>query len=173
MQDCGLENFTIEIIEECETQGQANEREQFRINVLKSKMPKGYNRTNGGEGGTHKPRIIFLSVREMLAKRLKELRFRNDITQAEFVRALGVAHQTVASWESGRTEPSNTALRDIADYFNVSADYLLGRETPKAPALSDEQTIVLKGFDDLSDAGRNALMVVLEALLTCPARAAV
>ena len=61
MQDCGLENFTIEIIEECETQDQANERERFLINVLKSKLPNGYNRSNGGEGGIHKSRIISLN----------------------------------------------------------------------------------------------------------------
>ena len=107
----------------------------------------------------------------MVIARLKSLRNSRKLSQKDFAQALRVSQQTVASWESGRTEPSNTALRDIADYFNVSADYLLGRETPKAPALSDEQTIVLKGFDDLSDAGRNALMVVLDGLRTVfPAR---
>ena len=50
MQDCGLENFTIEIIEECETQEQANLQERFWIKVLNSKMPDGYNRSSGGEG---------------------------------------------------------------------------------------------------------------------------
>ena len=109
----------------------------------------------------------------MVIARLKSLRNSRKLSQKDFAQALRVSQQTVASWESGRTEPSNTALRDIADYFNVSADYLLGRETPKAPALSDEQTTILKSFDDLNDAGRNALIVVLNGLRAAyPARVA-
>ena len=48
MRDCELENFTIEVIEECETQEQANERERFWIKVLNCKIPTGYNQRNGG-----------------------------------------------------------------------------------------------------------------------------
>ena len=54
MRQCGLDNFTIEVIEICETAEQARQREIFWINVLKCKMPNGYNRSNGGEGGIHK-----------------------------------------------------------------------------------------------------------------------
>lgn len=58
MRDCGIENFTIEVIEECETQKQANERERFWIRVLKSKMPNGYNRSNGGEVSIREPQRV-------------------------------------------------------------------------------------------------------------------
>lgn len=53
MRECGLENFTIEIIKRCETQPQANERERFRICVLNCRIPNGYNRSNGGEVHVH------------------------------------------------------------------------------------------------------------------------
>ena len=53
MRDCGLDNFTIEVIEECATQEEANDRERFWIKVLNSKTPNGYNRSNGGEGGQY------------------------------------------------------------------------------------------------------------------------
>ena len=46
----GVENFTIELIEECETQEQLNEREIFWIAELNTKHPIGYNFTDGGEG---------------------------------------------------------------------------------------------------------------------------
>ena len=45
MRDCKIENFTIEVIEECETQIQANERERFWIKFLNCKVPNGYNRS--------------------------------------------------------------------------------------------------------------------------------
>ena len=56
MRECGIENFTIEIIEECENQEQANERERFWIKVLKCKVPNGYNRANGGGGYEYRNR---------------------------------------------------------------------------------------------------------------------
>lgn len=110
----------------------------------------------------------------MIVDRLKSLRISKKLSQKDFALAIRVSQQTVASWENGRTEPSNAALKDIADYFNVSTDYLLGRDATKAPALSDEQTTVLSGFDALNSAGRNALIAVLDGLRAAyPARVAV
>lgn len=51
MRECGVENFTIEIVEECNTQKQANNREQALIKELNCKVPNGYNRSDGGERG--------------------------------------------------------------------------------------------------------------------------
>ena len=46
----GAENFTCEVIEECDTREQLNEREIFWIAELNTKVPNGYNMTDGGEG---------------------------------------------------------------------------------------------------------------------------
>ena len=100
----------------------------------------------------------------MMIDRLKNLRSSRKLSQKDFAQALDVSQQTVASWENGRTEPSNAALTAIADYFNVSADYLLGRDTSTAPSLSDEQKKLLSGFDTLNSAGRNLLVGVLNSL---------
>ena len=100
----------------------------------------------------------------MIVDRLKNLRNSRRLSQKDFAQALEVSQQTVASWESGRTEPSNAALTAIADYFNVSADYLLGRDATKAPSLSEEQRKLLSGFDNLNSAGRNLLVAVLNSL---------
>ena len=48
----GVENFTVEVIEECATPEQLNEREIFWIAKLNTKHPHGYNMTDGGEGAT-------------------------------------------------------------------------------------------------------------------------
>lgn len=46
----GWENFTVEVLEECDTPEQLNEREQFWIAHFNSKTPNGYNCTAGGDG---------------------------------------------------------------------------------------------------------------------------
>ena len=48
----GWENFSVEVIEECETPEQLNEREIFWIAALNCKTPNGYNRSDGGDGPT-------------------------------------------------------------------------------------------------------------------------
>lgn len=63
----------------------------------------------------------------MVANSLRGLRKSRCLSQRDVARMLNVTQQAIASWENGRTEPSNMALVEIADYFNVSVDYLLGR----------------------------------------------
>ena len=52
IQKHGIENFKIEILEQCETIEQLNEREIFWIAALNCKKPNGYNQTDGGDGLT-------------------------------------------------------------------------------------------------------------------------
>jgi len=51
IQKYGWENFSAEIIEECKTQTELNEREMFWIAKLDCISPKGYNLNEGGSGG--------------------------------------------------------------------------------------------------------------------------
>lgn len=61
------------------------------------------------------------------ANRLRELRVDADLRQKDLADALGVAQTTIANYEQGARFPDETNLRRIADHFNVSLDYLLGR----------------------------------------------
>jgi len=69
----------------------------------------------------------------MLQSRLKELRARKRMSQHDLATVLSVSQQTVGSWEVGRSEPSTALLNEIASYFNVSVDYLIGRPEPEEP----------------------------------------
>lgn len=61
----------------------------------------------------------------MISNRLKTLRSTHNIKQAELAKTLSVSQSTISGWESERYEIDNFNLRKIADYFNVSIDYLL------------------------------------------------
>jgi transcriptional regulator with XRE-family HTH domain len=65
--------------------------------------------------------------------RLKEVRKESNISQQKLADYLNVARSTVAMWEIGGAEPDLTTIRRIADYFNVSMDYLLGRSDIRSP----------------------------------------
>lgn len=61
-------------------------------------------------------------------KRLKELRKQHNLTQKDLAKILGVYPQSVGYYENNINKPDPDMLIKIADYFQVSVDYLLGRE---------------------------------------------
>lgn len=60
--------------------------------------------------------------------RLKELRLDKGLSQMQLAKELNLSQSAVAKWELGKTEPTATAIIAVANYFNVSIDYLLGVE---------------------------------------------
>lgn len=59
--------------------------------------------------------------------RLKEIREKRRLTQAQLASILNLNQNTISRYESGEREANQEMLICIADYFNVSIDYLLGR----------------------------------------------
>lgn len=59
--------------------------------------------------------------------RLKELRLRDKKTQKELAAILGIDRTTYTKYETESSEPNLETLIALADYFNVSLDYLVGR----------------------------------------------
>lgn len=68
-----------------------------------------------------------IGVCKIFRNRLKELRESNNITQKELAAALDMTPAAIGLYEQGRRLPDLNILLKIADYFNVSVDYLLGR----------------------------------------------
>ncbi len=64
--------------------------------------------------------------------RLKELRKNKGISQLRLATELNTTQNTISRYETGEREPGIDELIKIADFFNVSVDYLIGRtENPK------------------------------------------
>lgn len=59
---------------------------------------------------------------------LKKLRLKKKLRQITLAKRLNISQVIVSLWENGLREPSMSSLIAVADYFNVSVDYLLGRE---------------------------------------------
>lgn len=58
--------------------------------------------------------------------RLKELRKKKGISQLRLAIELNTTQNTISRYETGEREPGIDELIKIADYFNVSVDYLIG-----------------------------------------------
>lgn len=64
----------------------------------------------------------------MFSTKLKELMTENHITKSELIKAVGLTDGAINGWLIKGAQPTAENIIKIADYFQVSADYILGRE---------------------------------------------
>lgn len=64
--------------------------------------------------------------RRLFGERLKLLRTEKNIGQNLLAKELQLSNASISYWETGKQEPTAEAIFKLANYFNVSADYLLG-----------------------------------------------
>lgn len=64
----------------------------------------------------------------MFSIKLKELREGRGLSQQALAQKIEVSQSTIGMWESKKREPNFETMEKIADFFNVTTDYLLGRE---------------------------------------------
>jgi transcriptional regulator with XRE-family HTH domain len=96
-----------------------------------------------------------------LACRIKELRNEKDLTQTEFGKIFGVGKTTVSMWENGNNSPDDEIKSKIADYFDTSVDYILGRTDIRKydTEISAFSTV---NTDGLSDEDIDAVKAIIE-----------
>ena len=78
---------------------------------------------------------------KMLGEQIKKLRMNKGMSQVQLAEKLNVTKQSVSNWENEYIMPSVDMLIKIANFFNVSTDYLLG--------LSEKHTLNTDGLSDL------------------------
>jgi transcriptional regulator with XRE-family HTH domain len=67
------------------------------------------------------------------ATRVLELRKQRNIKQVDVANALGISVRSWQRYESNEREPTLSQLVKLADFFNVSLDYLVGRSDDPSP----------------------------------------
>ena len=90
-------------------------------------------------------------MREDIADKIKALRESRGMTQAELARQLGITRSGVNAWEMGLSVPSTQYVVDLALFFNVSSDFLLGIDssfTLNVEGLSDDDICMLRTLID-------------------------
>lgn len=113
---------------------------------------------------------------EQFADRLKQLREIRGITSAALADALGITHQSLSLYENAKRTPNAIVLHDIAVYFDVTSDFLLGisgekNESEKIYAaqkytgLSCETVMALNKAKDDDSAGRILRMEAIKCIL--------
>ena len=84
-------------------------------------------------------------------KNLKLLRKQHNLSQKEIGNIFHASQNTVSQWENGTRKPSYDIIQEIADYFDVSVDYLLGRQEQLPELNSKDKREIQEILDDTEE----------------------
>lgn len=101
--------------------------------------------------------------------RLAYLRNEKNLSQSEMAKIFGVSQSTIGMWESDKRKIHNDKLVEVAKFFNVSTDYLLGHKTPEDKELDLKQLLtsgsMTYGGEEISERNLKVLTRVVQSFL--------
>lgn len=107
-----------------------------------------------------------------MIKNLRNLRLNQGVSQQQLADVIGTTQQSINKYENHSTEPDIDTLIKIADYFQVSVDFLIGHSinsVSQPPAedwvLTREETSLLKDYRQLSREEKDSIRLVLKNYL--------
>lgn len=103
------------------------------------------------------------------AKRLRQLRESTGLNQKDFAESIGIKHTTYNGYETGKHKPKSDILVIIADKYNVTVDYLLGKSDRPTPVsesgpIGPERQALLDAVKDLDEDTARAVLEVVKSV---------
>ena len=101
-------------------------------------------------------------------KRIKDLREDRDLKQSEIAKILNTTQSYYAQYENGKRQIPFERMVDIAEFYDVSLDYIAGRTNDKKglskSTLTDQETKLIKNFRNLNDIRKGQVIERVELL---------
>lgn len=113
--------------------------------------------------------------------KMRELRKNKNMLQSELAKKLHVSTSTIGMWEQGRNQPDTELLKQMANIFGVSTDYLLDNDnvsreienisdpelnqTLKTLAENEFDRTLFKKYGELSEEKKKLVMSVINSII--------
>ena len=89
--------------------------------------------------------------------KIQLLMMSRHMNKSELAKAVGVSSGNLSDWANGRSQPSIDKLIRLADYFDVSVDYLVGRDD-RFPQPSPDTFELVRLYEDLDREGKAVVL---------------
>jgi transcriptional regulator with XRE-family HTH domain len=98
---------------------------------------------------------------------LKQIREKNGLTKRELCEKTGISERAYLTYEFGEREPKISVIQKLADFYGVTTDYLLGRNSQKSNELTPTQReeIATQKWLSLDKEKRDALLQMMETCI--------
>ncbi len=96
----------------------------------------------------------FVEDEQIMYEIFESLIKEKGITVYRFCKDTGIAQATIIDWRNGKSKPKADKIKKIADYFDVSIDYLMGETKAKKPLINEDEELTeyleaLKNREDM------------------------
>ena len=107
----------------------------------------------------------------LIAENLKELLKEHNVTQSHLANAIGFSQRAVSKWINAQAEPTETAIVSCAQFFNISADEILGMNEKNtqptlSPTFSTDENELLKFYRKASDFQKSNILSYAQFICT-------
>ena len=101
-----------------------------------------------------------------MVKKLKELRQKRGISQQALAEIIGISQQSINKYENHKIEPDISTLIALADYFDTTVDYIIGRtdENGRRSAQSDKDVLIEK-YLLLNESEKKCVNVLIDTFI--------
>jgi transcriptional regulator with XRE-family HTH domain len=103
-----------------------------------------------------------METKKKIGERIRVIRQRLKMSQEKLAQELGVAHNSVSSYETGDAYPSVPGLIKMAEVGNVTLDWLLLGHEVKATDLQHEESRLIKAFRQANREDQQAILRTAE-----------
>jgi transcriptional regulator with XRE-family HTH domain len=118
---------------------------------------------------------IWKEVIHLLQDNLKKLREERGLTKRELCEKAGISERAYLTYEFGEREPKIGVIQKLADFYNISTDCMLGRQTADAPTsplqqlidkfqLTKDQAALLVAYLNMNESDRENLIRCIKVL---------
>ncbi len=110
--------------------------------------------------------MAIIDENRMFGDVFKQLRLEKGLSQDKIAEELDVSQPLIAKWESHQSTPAPEMLDYIADYFNISVDYLIGRSKYKnlESDNSELDNVLFNKAKELTDDEKKTIINVINAI---------
>lgn len=102
----------------------------------------------------------------MVGDKIKQLRRQHHLSQEDFASKIGVSQTTVTAWETGKAEPASSIIVKIANYFNISTDFILEVNDSKPPFVLGTNIKQLRRSHNLNQSDLGKILNVSQQAVT-------
>ena len=102
----------------------------------------------------------------MKGQRLNELREEKQLKQSDLAKMLNISSSSVGMYERNQIEPDDELKLKIANFFDVSVDYLMGKTNKRNASISHEKEFIdfYEDYKELEDDDKDILKAIFEAI---------
>ncbi|MCL2054449.1 MAG: helix-turn-helix domain-containing protein [Oscillospiraceae bacterium] len=102
----------------------------------------------------------------MVYKKLRELRLSKDLKQEDMAKLLNITRSAYSAYEIGKRQMNHESIVNLADFFGVTTDYILGRsEQPPFLFTESEKELLIK-YRSLSKDKRQTISALIDVETT-------